>query len=382
LKDRCDQAFSFLRKRYMDGAKDQENFYTLLETIGDVQRGSLLTGQVIAFDPLGVVVDLGLKRDGVIPTSDLDRLPPDEVSFHIGDQIDVLVIDPVDADGNLVVSISQARESDDWSEAKRLLENDEIFEASATSFNRGGLIVPFGRLRGFVPASHLSGLPRGLDEPERASYLERYINKNLPFKVLEVDPQRHRLVLSERKAVRQWRQLQKAEVIKTLKEGDVRKGVVTSLREFGAFVDIGGADGLIHISELAWRHIDNPGQVLEIGQEIETLVIRLDIEANRIGLSLKRLQDNPWHKIMDQIQVDMVLTGTVTRHVMSGLYVKVEDGIEGLVKSQHTHALPQVGESVQVRVVSFEPERERMGLELIEMDSLVPQTALADETTA
>jgi small subunit ribosomal protein S1 len=366
----------------MDGAKDQENFYTLLETFGDIQRGSLLTGQVIAFEPLGVIVDLGLKRDGVIPTSDLDRLPPEEVDFQIGDQIDVMVVDPVDADGNLVVSVSQARESDDWLEAKRLLENDEIFEASPTSFNRGGLIVPFGRLRGFVPASHLSGLPRGLDELERANYLERYVNKNMPFKVLEVDPQRHRLVLSERKAVRQWRQLQKAEVIKTLKEGDVRKGVVTSLREFGAFVDIGGADGLIHISEIAWRHIDNPGQVLEIGQEIETLVIRLDAEANRIGLSLKRLQDNPWQSIMDSIQIGMVFKGTVTRHVISGLYVNVEDGIDGLVKSQHAHPLPQVGESVQVRVVSFEPERERMGLEIVETDSLIPQSALADETMA
>jgi small subunit ribosomal protein S1 len=366
----------------MKDAKDQENFYTLLETIGDVQRGSLLTGQVIAIDHLGIIVDLGLKRDGVIPSSDLDRLPSEEAHFSVGDEVDVMVVDPVDADGNLVVSISQARESEDWLEAKRLLENDEIFEASPSSFNRGGLIVPFGRLRGFVPASHLSGLPRGLDESERANHLERYIDKKMPFKVLEVDPQRHRLVLSERKAIRQWRQEQKAEIIKTLREGDVRKGVVTSLREFGAFVDIGGADGLIHISELAWRHIDNPGQVLEVGQEVETLIIRLDYDANRIGLSLKRLQDNPWLEIVDRIQLDMVLEGTVTRHVTSGVYVNVADGIDGLIKSQHTHALPQVGESVHVRVISFEPERERMGLEIVGMDSLVPQSALADETLA
>lgn len=366
----------------MKGARDQENFYTLLETIGDVQRGSLLTGQIIAIDHMGVIVDLGLKRDGVIPSADLDRLPSEEARFRIGDEIDVMVVDPIDSDGNLVVSISQARESEDWLEAKRLLENDEIFEASPDSFNRGGLIVPFGRLRGFVPASHLSGSPRGLDEPERANFLEKYVDKKMPFKVLEVDPQRHRLVLSERKAVRQWRQTQKAEIIKTLREGEVRKGVVTSLREFGAFVDIGGADGLIHISELAWRHIDNPEQVLEIGQEVETLILRLEPEANRIGLSLKRLQENPWQNIVDVIQIGIVLEGTVTRHVTSGLYVNVEDGIDGLVKSQHTHALPQVGESVHVRVISFEPERERMGLEIVGIDSLVPQSALADETLA
>jgi small subunit ribosomal protein S1 len=382
LEDHLDQAFSFLRKRMMEDAKEQENFYSLLESIGDVQRGSLLTGQIIAIDHLGVIVDLGLKRDGVIPSSDLDRLPSEEVRFNVGDEIDVMVVDPIDSDGNLLVSISQALESDDWLEAKRLLENDEIFEASPSSFNRGGLIVPFGRLRGFVPASHLSGLQRGLDESERPKHLERYMNTKMPFKVLEVDPQRHRLVLSERKAIRQWRQAQKAEIIKTLREGEVRKGVVTSLREFGAFVDIGGADGLIHISELAWRHIDNPGQVLEIGQEVETLIIRLDHEANRIGLSLKRLQENPWQDIVDQIQLGMVLEGTITRQVTSGIYVNVADGIDGLVKSQQTHALPQVGEHVQVRVVSLEPERERMGLEIVGMDSLVPQSALADETVA
>jgi len=366
----------------MEGAKEQENFYTLLETIGDIQRGSLLTGQVIAIDQLGIIVDLGLKRDGVIPTSDFAQLPMEEATFKIGDEIDVMVVDTVDPDGNMVVSIAQARESGDWLEAKRLLDEDEIFEASPSSYNRGGLIVPFGRLRGFVPASHINGMQRGLTEVERVQEFERCVGENMPFKVLEVDPQRHRLVLSERKAIRQWRQTQKAQVIKSLREGEIRKGVVTSLREFGAFVDIGGADGLIHISELAWRHIDNPGQVLEVGQEIETLILKVDSEANRIALSLKRLQDNPWQGVADQIQPGMVLEGIVSRYVTSGLYVNITDGIHGLVKSQHTQSLPQVGEHVHVRVVSFDPERERLSLEIVGMDSLIPQSALADETLA
>jgi len=195
---------------------------------------------------------------------------------------------------------------------------------------------------------------------------------------LEVDPQRHRLVLSERKAIRQWRQVQKAEVIKTLREGEIRRGVVTSLREFGAFVDIGGADGLIHISELSWQHVDNPGNILKVGEEVDTLVIRLDTEANRIGLSLKRLLPNPWLDLADQIQPGMILDGTVSRHVTSGLYVTVNEGIDGLVKSQRTLDLPHVGESIQVRVLSFEPERERMSLEIVEAESLVPQPALAE----
>lgn len=366
----------------MSGAEQPESFYAQLESMGDTQKGSLLSGEIIALDHMGVIVDLGLKRDGVIPASDLDRLPPDEAHFQVGDEVDVMVVDPVDNDGNLVVSISQARESEDWLEAKNLLEGDLIFEASPSSFNRGGLIVPFGRLRGFVPASHLSGLPRGLDEAERIKHLEQFVDQKLPFKVLEVDPQRHRLVLSERKAIRQWRQEQKAEIIKILREGEVRKGVVTSLREFGAFVDIGGADGLIHISELAWRHIDNPGQVLQVGQEIETLILRLDAEANRIGLSLKRLQPNPWQLKADRFKLGMIMEGTVTRHVSAGLYVNVDEGIDGLVKWQHTQALPHVGEGVQVRVISFEPERERMSLEIVVTDSMIPQSALADETIA
>jgi small subunit ribosomal protein S1 len=338
----------------------------------------LLTGQIIAIDALGVIVDLGLKRDGVIPSSDLERLPPEEVTFQVGEDVAVMIVDPLDKDGNLLVSISQARESDDWLEAKRLLENDVIFEAAPTSYNRGGMIVPFGRLRGFVPASHLSDLPRGLDESERAEHLDKLVGESLPFKVLEVDPQRHRLVLSERKAIRQWRQVQKAEVIKTLKEGEIRSGVVTSLREFGAFVDIGGADGLIHISELSWHHVDNPGNILKVGDEIDSLVIRLDTEANRIGLSLKRLQPNPWLDLIEQIQPGMVLDGVVSRHVTSGLYVTVNEGIDGLVRSQHTLDLPSVGDSIQVRVLTFEPERERMSLEIIEAETLIPQTAIVE----
>jgi small subunit ribosomal protein S1 len=202
----------------------------------------------------------------------------------------VMVVNPEDRDGNLVVSISQARASGDWLRAQRMMEGESILEASPCDHNRGGLIVPFGRLRAFVPASHLTDLPRGLDEEGRLGYLRSLVGRKMPFKVIEVDPQRRRLVLSERKAIRQWRQGQKSRVIDTLREGEVRSGVVTSLREFGAFVDIGGADGLIHISELSWERVEDPGQILQVGQEVDAVVIRLDRQACRIGLSIKRLK--------------------------------------------------------------------------------------------
>jgi small subunit ribosomal protein S1 len=363
----------------MSDAKDYDLFLTEVNAIDKAQRGALLTGNVISIEPFGVIVDLGLKRDGVIPQADVDRLPVEETELCIGDEIAVMVVDPVDHDGNLVVSISQARESGDWLKAKRILERDEIFEAVPVSYNRGGMIVPFGRLRGFVPASHLSELPRGLDENERAEHLERIIGRTLPFKVLEVDPQRHRLVLSERKAIRQWRQERKAEVIKSLKEGEVRSGVVTSLREFGAFVDIGGADGLIHISELSWQHVDNPGQLLEVGEEVETLILHLDYAGNRIGLSLKRLQPNPWETAAESIEVGMEMDGQVTRQASSGTYVRIENGIEGLVRSTMGYTTPTEGEKVRVRVVSFDHERERMSLELVSAEEYLPEPAHMDE---
>ncbi|MCJ7570062.1 MAG: S1 RNA-binding domain-containing protein [Anaerolineales bacterium] len=333
------------------------------------ERGDLLQGTVIAQDSHGLIVDLGRKRDGVVPQSDLEKIPKDDTKLKTGDLISVMVIDPVDSDGNLLVSISQARESGDWLEARRVMENDELFNAEATSFNKGGLLVPFGHITGFVPASHLSGLPRGLDEGERLNYFNKIIGKKIPLKIIEVDPQRRRLVLSERKAIRQWRQDQKADVIKALKEGEHRKGVVTSLREFGAFVDIGGADGLIHISELSWTRIEDPSVVLEIGQEVETLIIRLDDANNRIGLSLKRLEPNPWELAKEHIEDGQELEGEVTVLSAPGAFVLVAEDLEGLLKTPNGPGDLSPGLKVKVRVVDFDPERERLDLELIDQTS-------------
>lgn len=343
-----------------------DNLEMLLDNVDQVpdpQRGDLLRGTLLSITPQGLIIDLGLKRDGFVPREDLDRLPDGEFKHKVGDEIAVMVVVPLDRDGNLVVSVSQARESGDWLEAHRLMENDSILEATPTAHNRGGLIVPFGRLRGFVPASHLSELPRGLDEESRTSYLQKLVGRKMPFKVIEVDPQRQRLVLSERKAIRQWRQDQKSRVIKSLSEGETRQGRVTSLREFGAFVDIGGADGLIHISELAWSRVEDPSEILSVGDEIEAMIIRLDPEANRIGLSLKRMLPNPWLEAAGTISAGMVREGEVTRVGSSGAYVRDEGGLEGLVRGADAQAELRPGMRVRVRVVNFDPERERLDLE-------------------
>jgi small subunit ribosomal protein S1 len=349
-------------------AEPPDSFEALLaqaESVAMPRRGDLLRGVILSIDAQGAIVDLGLKRDGVIPRVDLDRVPPGDAGPRVGDKVAVMVVDPLDEDGNLVVSLAQARESGDWLDAQRLMESDAIVEAVPSGFNRGGLIVTFGRLRGFVPASHLTDLPRGLDEETRVVHLKQMVGRRMPFKVIEVDPQRQRLVLSERKAIRQWRQDQKGRVISELKEGEVRKGIVTSLREFGVFVDIGGADGLIHISELAWQRVEDPGQIVHVGQEVEAVIIRLDRQSNRIGLSLKRLQPNPWQQAAEHYTPGAVCKGRVTRQTGSGTYVAFSDGVEGVIRPSEDGQAPASGSEVEVRVLSLDPERERLELELL-----------------
>lgn len=344
--------------------EDLEALLAQVDRVAAPRRGDLLAGSVIAVDNEGVFVDLGKKRDGVVPRSDLQGLPPGEADLKPGDDVLVMVLEPEDRDGNLIVSISQARASGDWLKAQRMMENETVLEAVPCEHNRGGLIVPFGRLRAFVPASHLTELPRGLDEEARISYLRGLVGRKMPFRVIEVDPQRRRLVLSERKAIRQWRHDQKARVIDILQEGEVRVGVVTSLREFGAFVDIGGADGLIHVSELAWERVEDPGQVLSVGQEVEAMVIRLDRQARRIGLSLKRMHPMPWRLAAETIHPGKVVEGMVCRVEEGGAVVRLECYLEGAIRCGEAAAALHEGEKVRVRVCSVDVEHETLELEL------------------
>jgi small subunit ribosomal protein S1 len=350
------------------------------ERVTDPQRGDLLRGLVLSIDSEGLIVDLGLKRDGLVPRMDLDKLPPGEAVPEIGDNVAVMVVDPIDRDGNLVVSFAQAMESEDWLKAHQMLENETIVEMEPCGYNRGGLIVPFGRIRGFIPVSHLSELPRGLEEESRTDHLKQMLGRKMPLKVIEVDPRRRRLVLSERKAVRAWRQDRKAQLIEHLEVGENRKGVVTSLREFGAFVDIGGADGLIHISELSWKRVEDPAQILSVGQEVEVQVIRLDHQANRIGLSLKRMQPSPWQQVVGHLDEGQVVEGEVTYLSSTGVYIQLESGPEGRLRTPDGPGSLTPGMKVQVEIVAFDPDRERLDLKLIEEDIGVLQAAAAEQS--
>lgn len=357
----------------------QLDFAALLEQsfesdVEEIKKGDLLTGTIVAVDKQGLILDVGAKRDGVVMRSDLEGLENLD-DYVIGQEILVMVIKPEDYDGNLLVSVKQALASKDWSAAQLQMDQDELYEGEVVAANAGGLIVPYGELRGFVPASHVVGLPRGLEGQQRIDELSKYIGQTLRLKIIEVNPRRRRLVLSQREAQRQAREKAKEELLRQLQVGDVVKGTVSSLRDFGAFVDLGGADGLIHVSELSWSRVRHPSEVLSVGMEVEIYILQLDRESRRIGLSLKRLQPNPWQQIAEEYQLGDLVEGTVSRVVSFGAFIKLVNGIEALLHvSQMSDPPPETpdglvdsGQHLRARIISFEPDRQRIGLSMIDL---------------
>jgi small subunit ribosomal protein S1 len=339
------------------------------------QRGDIVTGTVLAVDNQGLIVDIGLGRDGVVERRDLERIQDEDLVYQVGDSIDVMVVRPEDEEGNLLLSVSQARQSEDWKHAERLMNEEEVWQGFVTEANRGGLIVPFGNLRGFVPASHVIGLSRGLSEDERKDQMQAMVGTRITVKIIEVNWKRRRLVFSQREAQRERREARKEVLLEKLKEGDIHTGVVSGLRDFGAFVDLGGADGLIHISELAWHRVKHPREVLNVGDEVQVYVLRLDEEGKRIGLSLKRLQQNPWELIEQLYHVGQLVEGTVSRVTQFGAFVSMEPGIEALLhisqmgdpQPEHPSLLVHEGQQLLMRVISVEPDKQRLGLSLKEV---------------
>ena len=357
---------------------DEMDFLTLLEeslSIEQPTRGDIAVGTILAIDSQGMVVDLGMKRDGIIPRSDVERLG--ENTYKVGDEIPVMIVRTEDEEGNMIVSATKAKQNEDWIRAEEMMNNEEIYTGVVADANRGGLIVPFGELRGFIPASHVVDLARGLNEDERKDNLSSMVGQKISVKIIEVNRRRRRLVLSQREAQREIRDARKDNLLESLQEGEVRRGVVSGLRDFGAFVDLGGADGLIHISELAWHRVKHPRELLQVGQEVEVYVLRLDHEGRRIGLSLKRLQPNPWTQVDDMYHVGQIVEGTVSRVTQFGAFVSMEPGIEALLHVSQISDPPPAdptqilheGQVIQARVISIESHRQRLGLSIRDVDN-------------
>ena len=334
------------------------------------QRGDIRTAVILQIGANEIVVDLGVKRDGIVPIQDIERLPPGFLdALKVGEEVPVYVLNASDRDGNLLVSLNLGLQGQDWERARRLLESEELVEAEITGYNRGGLLVRFGRLEGFVPASHAVDLPQGLSGAERRDAMEALVGQEVGLKVIEVNQGRRRLILSQREAQREWRVQQKTRLLDELNEGDVVKGRVTGIRDFGVFVDLGGADGLIHVSELAWHRVPHPGDVVSVGDEIEVYVLELDRERQRIALSLRQLHPDPWDIVEETYHIDQVIQGTSSTVVDFGACVVLDDGIEGLLHVTEMadgtltepYSYVRRGDQVTVRIVRIERERKRIG---------------------
>lgn len=364
--------------------------------VGDIRRGV-----IVAITQQGVIIDLGLKRDGIVPSSDLSKLEPEERdALKVNDEVSVFVTE-TEAPDSLIVSIHMAKLNQDWIDAEAALESGELIEGEVIGYNKGGAIVPFGRLRGFIPASHLVELTRGLNDRQRQQKLAKLRGQKIPLKIIEVDRRRRRLVFSQRDAQKEWEEIRKQELLENLTEGNVLTGRVSGLRDFGIFVDLGGADGLVHISELAWFRIDHPREVVKVGDEIEVYVLNIDSDNQRISLSRKRLLENPWARVEEKYAVNQLVEGQITRLVDYGAFAELEPGIEGLLhlsqlsRTQVNEAseVVNVGETHLLRIVSIDSDRQRIGLSLRAVSAqeqiewmaqrdLEPDTTVAGETEA
>ena len=365
-------------------ATDLELFEQYLEQDLDLDlpgRGDLREGVIVEIRPSELLVNVGSKRDGVVPQSDLARLDPDFVkSLHEGQTVDVVISKQPDDDGIFVLSMADALQQRDWVRAQELMDSGEITMHRVVGYNKGGLTVEFNHLRGFVPASHIVDMPRNLTEDQRRIELENRIGQKMRLKVIEVERRRRRLVMSESLAEREYQASRREELFKTLHVGDVITGEVRSLRPFGAFVDIGGADGLLHVSEIGWSNINHPREALEVGQTIDVQVIRIEPDNQRIALSRKRLLANPWDSVEERYQPGDIVSATITRIVDFGAFAELEPGIEGLIHISEIADIAvaeplktiRVSDQVQAKVLRVDRKRQRVGLSLRQVEGSIP----------
>ena len=332
------------------------------------RRGEIRTGVILEVRDREIIVDLNAKQDGIVRSEDLERLDEEyRQTLKEGDEVPVFVLNPRDQDDNLIVSINMGLQRYDWDEARELLSAEDVTDVRVVGNNRGGVLVRWRRLEGFIPSSHLTSVNPAVSDRREA--WNALIEQSLVVKVIEVDQDRRRLIFSEREAQREWRAQQKARLLDELKVGDVVVGTVTGLRDFGAFVNLGGADGLIHVSELAWHRVDHPRDVLDVGQEIDVYVLKLDYDTNRIALSRKRLLDDPWDNASQNYHEGQLVEGSVTNVVDFGAFVALDDGLEGLLhlsemgdgSLKEPHSYVKKGDKLSLRISHLEPEKRRVG---------------------
>jgi len=338
----------------------------------NLQYGDTADGVIMQVDKDEILVNIGAKAEGVVPSREMQSLSAEDRStLQPGDVILVFVVQAEDREGRAILSIDKARQEKSWRRLQQTYESAEVIEAKVINYNKGGLLVNLDGVRGFVPSSQVSTISRG-PETQKQSDMAKLVGTSLTLKVIEINRTRNRLILSERQAVQDVREGRKGELLSSLKEGDIRTGVVTSVCDFGAFVDIGGADGLVHLSELSWSRVKHPSEILKPGDRVQVYVIGIDNDRKRIALSIKRTQNEPWATVNERYQLGQLVEGTITQLASFGAFARIEDGIEGLIhvsemgdgRIQHPRDAVHEGDRVQVRIIRIDPARKRIGLSM------------------
>jgi len=366
-----------------DGPPDNpmESLLEQSEAGDQPKRGEIRKGVIARVTPAEILVSIGTKSEGVIPARELERLDTEaRAALQEGQEITVYVVNPEDHAGNVLLSLARAQEENDWQRVEDMRQSQEVFGGRVDGFNKGGLIVKVGNLRGFVPASQFSLSRRHRSEGETPEQKwSKMVGEPIHVKVIEVDRSRNRLILSERAAAKEARESQKERLLNELHEGEVHSGHVISLANFGAFVDLGGADGLVHLSEISWKRINHPSEVLKVGQKVQVKVLGVDRERKRISLSMKALEQDPWQQIVSELHEGQLVSATITKLAKFGAFARLEghEEVEGLIHLtelsdkhvEHPREVIEEGQTLTLRVVKVDAEGRRIGLSLRRVNS-------------
>ncbi len=338
---------------------------------GQLRRGEIIEGMVMGASPDGLIVDVGTKTEAVIPQNEMLSLGVDGASkLKTGDTVRVMVLQPSTAEGHAIVSLDRARGEEGWETLQRRFQTGEIFEAQVTGHNRGGLLVNVDGVNAFVPLSQVESVRR--DDPDAPAQLANLVGQPIKLKVIELNRKRNRVILSERAAMAEVRKEQKERVLDELQEGQIRTGRISSITDFGVFIDLGGADGLAHMTELTWERGKKARDLFQVGDEVQAYILKIDRENKKISLSIKRAQPERWDTTVDRFVIGQILIGRITKLMPFGAFVRLEGPVEGLIhiselsnrRIQHPKEIVKEGDVVPVKLVRIEKDRHRLGLSL------------------
>jgi small subunit ribosomal protein S1 len=340
----------------------------------ELRRGEIIEGTVVGTDRDGILVDIGAKSEGVVPPQEMHCLQPEGSSqLSMGDKVLVFVLQPESPEGQIILSLDRARGERGWRVLQDYLDQNDAFEAYITGSNKGGLLVNVEGVNAFVPLSQIVGGPERGNPEQTQKALTDWVGQSITLKVIELNRRRNRAILSERAAMQEKRAAEKERLLQELAEGDVRTGRITSIRDFGVFVDVGGADGLVHLSELSWeRTPKTPGELFKVGQEVPVYVLKVDQESKKIALSIRRAQPERWEEIVSRYREGQIVPGQVTKLAPFGAFVRLEGPIEGLIhiselvdrRINHPKEVVNEDDVVPVKIVRIEYDRHRLGLSL------------------